>query len=312
MYPFLTKPIYQPTIWAGTALDGIRGPEAEGMGSSWEITLREGSQSQIVNGAYAGRTISELIEEDPEGMLGKCDPDRLMRVGILDAGDWLSVQVHPDEAYARANENDAGKTESWYVVRAAAGSQIVAGVDLGTTDKVARAVEEGRIDEHLIRHDVSVGDFAHISSGELHALGAGVLAVEMSTNSDTTYRFYDYDRADAAGNKRELHIEKALTVLDPSAKTEVRHFSIPDNTQNRVHKLVDCDDYVLELLDVAGTMELSTGNTPNYLTFVSSAGVVSGNGNRVAVPFMRSVFVPAGVESFTISGECRVMRGRAK
>lgn len=310
-YPLLTEPIYSKTIWAGTGLDAVRGEEAAGAGASWEVSVRADSASPVANGPLAGRTLWELVREDPAGMLGDAREEQIMRVGILDAGEPLSVQVHPDEAYAQEHEGDHGKNESWYVVAAEPGARIVAGCDLSTTDEVRAAVEDGTIGDHLVRLDVAAGDFAHVSQGELHALGAGVLAVEMSTNSDTTYRFYDYDRVDAQGNKRELHVEKALEVCDPHAASEVTHHPLGARAETGVQALVACDQYVLELVDVAGEARLSCDGTPDYLTVVDGSCTVRGGDGEAEVPYLRSVFVPAGVGEYVIEGTCRVMRGRA-
>ncbi len=214
--PFLTIPAYrfgQDTPWGG---DGLRTlfqkeiPDAR-TGESLEASAIPGLESRD----GAGRTLTELIALYGERLTGKgfAQPFPLL-LKLLDARDTLSVQVHPDDAYAARVEHKLGKTEAWYILHAEEGAELVYGVRPGVSkDELMRASRAGAAVEKLLRRvKVRAGETYYIPAGTVHAICGGIVLYEIQQSSDVTYRFYDWERTDAQGNKRELHLEKALDV----------------------------------------------------------------------------------------------------
>ncbi|MFN2364143.1 MAG: type I phosphomannose isomerase catalytic subunit, partial [Halarsenatibacteraceae bacterium] len=241
MYPLKFKPIYQEKIWGGRNLGRkfVRELPAGSIGESWEISCHGDDISEVANGDYAGISLKELISRYGDDILGQAlsqasgqafkagagfnssaVPDAgdffPLLVKIIDARDNLSVQVHPDDEYAAENEAGArGKTELWYILNAEPGARIIYGLkdEIGQ-EEFMEAVEASRIQETLNEVKVKTGDYFYMPAGTVHAIGEGVMLAEIQQNSDLTYRVYDWDRVDADGNSRELHIEKAFEVID--------------------------------------------------------------------------------------------------
>ena len=241
MYPLKFKPIYKEKIWGGRNIGRkfARKLPAGSIGESWEISCHGDDISEVANGSYAGLSLKELISRHSKDILGQ-DYDQAptpdadsnsnadtapgdifpLLVKIIDARDNLSVQVHPDDAYAAENEDGAsGKTELWYILNAEPGARIIYGLsdDIGREEFI-EAVEASRIQETLNEVPVKTGDYFYMPAGTVHAICEGVMLAEIQQTSDLTYRIYDWDRVDADGNSRELHIEKAIDAIDFTRK----------------------------------------------------------------------------------------------
>ena len=157
--------------------------------------------------------MDHLYQEHPELFGNPKEAVFPLLTKILDANDWLSVQVHPDNEYARIHEGELGKTECWYIISAEEGSEIIYGHNAKSKEELRQMIESGDWDHLLTRIPVKAGEFYYVPSGTMHAIGKGILILETQQSSDTTYRVYDFDRPDASGNLRELHIEKSIDVL---------------------------------------------------------------------------------------------------
>ena len=222
-YPLQFTPIFKDYIWGGRALETLLGraiPDGV-VAESWEIAAHPHGQTPIANGTLAGQALSAVQKAWGEELLGSRNRQAVesgkfpLLIKLLDANRWLSVQVHPDDAYALAQENDYGKTEMWVILRAQPGAELIYGLKAGVTrERFAQAVDENRVEEMLHRVAVSAGDVVFVPSGTVHALGPGVLVAEIQQNSDTTYRIYDWGRMEADGQPRPLHVDKALEVID--------------------------------------------------------------------------------------------------
>lgn len=214
--PLILKPTLHEKIWGGTALRDVYGLDipSEKTGEAWVISGHPNGVVSVINGKYAGKSVAQLWHDEPQLFANK-DVERPfpLLVKILDAHQDLSVQVHPDDQYAKAHAGELGKTESWYILAAKPGATIYYGHK--ATDKSAfdKAVDEGDWDNLLQKVPVKAGDFFYVPSGTLHALGEGVLTLETQQSSDVTYRVYDFDRVDAkTGQKRDLHLADAKNV----------------------------------------------------------------------------------------------------
>ena len=312
MYPLKLKPIYDKTIWANNKLTKIRGVEEEGFGTSWEVSAHPYAQNEILNGVYKGKNLLQLLQEQPAKMLGKHPMDKMLRLAFLDAKEDLSIQVHPYNAYAKEHDNDLGKTESWYIISAEENATLVAGTLSEDKDVIAKAITEGDLETYLRKIEMKAGDFIFVPAGMLHALGAGLLAIEVGTNSNTTYRFYDYNRKDANGNGRELHLEKSFDVVDLKKQSEKVSTPIVEGVvQEKV--LVDCDDFCVTLYDIDGEKEFDTNNEDFHtLSFVHNDACIVFEEEEIPVQFCDNVFVPASCGKYKVVGKTRLLCSIAK
>jgi mannose-6-phosphate isomerase len=230
LYPFRFHPVFKDYIWGGRNLSrfGKNLPESGRVAESWEISAHEQGQSILVNGPLAGATLSDLVCRLGQRLMGKGIPREFLErfpllIKFIDAQDDLSIQVHPDDTYAKQFESgETGKNEMWYVMSAEPGAHLVAGVKPGVTKETfARAIEDGTCMDRLNTIPVHAGDVLNIPAGLVHAIGKGLIICEVQQNSDTTYRVFDYNRRDASGRTRPLHVQKALDVIDFSRSEPV-------------------------------------------------------------------------------------------
>ena len=214
-YPLKLAPVLKSAIWGGKSIPetfGI-GEKGQSVAEAWMMTDREDGVNLIENGAYTGLSLDEYIKQvGSENVYGEGTFPLLIK--IIDAADKLSVQVHPDNAYAASHGLDAGKTEMWYVLSAKEGASLVSGLREGVTPQALKeSALDGTCENNLNYVPVKKGDCFYIPAGLVHAIGEGILIAEIQQNSNTTYRLYDYDRVGADGKKREIHIDKAAEVV---------------------------------------------------------------------------------------------------
>jgi mannose-6-phosphate isomerase len=231
LYPLLLEPTLLTKVWGGRRLETVMGktlPTAEPYGESWELH----DTSKIINGEYAGRTLGDLLKEFGASLIGAHnDPAKglPLLVKIIDASEWLSVQVHPnDEQAANLEGQPRGKTEGWIVLAAekkdGKAAQLILGVKPGTSrDALAQAIRADTLKDLLVYADVDTGDVLYMPAGTVHALGPGLLIYEVQQSSDTTYRLYDWGRMGLDGKPRDLHIDKAVQVANVETLPIVEH-----------------------------------------------------------------------------------------
>jgi mannose-6-phosphate isomerase len=249
--PLILAPIYRSYLWGGRRFGTALGRTLPGAGvfaESWQLVDRGGDQSVVASGPLAGTTLGALVSASGRDLLGRHAPQRAFPLlfKFLDACQDLSVQVHPDdERAARLGTPDLGKTEAWYVVDAAPGSRIYAGLAPGVTREVfAAALRVGRCDEAIHSFPVRAGDCVFIPAGTVHAIGAGLLVAEIQQSSDVTFRLHDWNRVGPDGKPRALHVEEGLeatTKFGPVAPVTPAVTSDP-----AVRRLVACDYFVFD------------------------------------------------------------------
>jgi mannose-6-phosphate isomerase len=214
--PLFLEPVFKERIWGGTALKErfAYNITSERTGECWGISAHPNGPSKISNGLLKGKTLGELWDQHSElfgNYPGKVFP---LLVKIIDANTNLSVQVHPDDHYAKLNENgELGKTECWYILDCKEDAEIILGHHAKNKEELEYWIENGQWDEMLQRVKIKPGDFIFVPSGTIHALCEGTVVMEIQQSSDTTYRVYDYNRKDSDGKQRELHLDKALEVI---------------------------------------------------------------------------------------------------
>ena len=224
--PFLLRPTGKDYLWGGSRLNDDFGKDINmsPLAETWECSTHKDGPSYAANGAFQGMTLSEILKEHPD-FLGTHTSENgqlPILIKLIDAKKDLSVQVHPDDEYAREFENgQLGKTEMWYVLDAAPDAELVYGLRYDLTKKVLKkSIENGTIEKYLQKVKVKKDDVFYIETGTIHAIGKGILIAEIQENSNLTYRLYDYDRVDKNGNKRKLHIDKALKTANLKSSTE--------------------------------------------------------------------------------------------
>lgn len=212
-------------LWGGTRLREEYGKQIDltPLAETWECSVHPDGPSYVANGIYKGQTLAEVLSAHPEYLGTKVENGELpVLVKFIDAKKDLSVQVHPDDAYAREHEGDNGKTEMWYIVDADEGAHLIYGFQHKVTEEILRkAVETGTLDKHLQKVEVHKGDTYFVPAGTVHGIGKGILVAEIQESSNVTYRVYDYDRVDKNGKKRELHFDKAIQVMDMNVEPDV-------------------------------------------------------------------------------------------
>ena len=246
--PFLLSPAAKDYIWGGTRLreEYNKHIDVTPLAETWECSTHPDGPSRVASGAFAGEKLVDVLRAHPEfiGTHPKTDGEGGLPVLIkfIDAARDLSVQVHPSDEYARTHEHgQLGKTEMWYVLEAAPGASLVYGFrqDL-TRAMLAASLEDDTVEKYLQKVEIHRGDVFLIESGTVHAIGAGAMIVEIQESSNLTYRMYDYHRLGKDGRPRELHIAKALDVVD------LRQKPLPEQLQRACE---EHDGYSVELLE---------------------------------------------------------------
>lgn len=221
-YFYTFRPLLKETLWGGQEISRLKGltVDEKRVGESWEISGISGSESLVAQGPYAGYTLSRLLETEGEKLLGKDNFEKFgthfpLLVKFIDASQYLSIQVHPNDALAQVRHNSFGKSEMWYVMHTAPGAYLLNGFDrVITPDEYEERVHNQTLPQVLNRYEVQPGDVFYLPAGRVHSLGAGCLVAEIQQSSDVTYRIYDYGRTDKDGNPRQLHLEEARDAID--------------------------------------------------------------------------------------------------
>lgn len=218
--PFLCKPAGMDYLWGGNRLNEEFGKEIalSPLAETWECSTHPDGPSMVADGEFAGRTLRQVLEQHPEylGTHPKANGELPILIKFIDARQDLSVQVHPDDAYAALHEEGSlGKTEMWYVLDAEEDTRLVYGFYNDIEEEALReSLEDGTVEKYLQKIPVQKDDVFFLEAGTVHAIGAGALIAEIQENSNLTYRMYDYERKDKNGQKRPLHIDKALQVAN--------------------------------------------------------------------------------------------------
>ena len=310
-YPLRFEPIFKERIWGGRRLESVLGkplPPGKAIGESWEISDHGQDVSVIANGSQRGRTLHDVLSESGEHLLGNSLAAQRTRLGTvtprfpvlvkwIDAHENLSIQVHPPDGHPRLPSGEAGKTECWFVAAADPGAEIYLGLRRGI-DRAALVHElnRGTVDRCLNVFPAWPGDFFFVPAGTPHAIGAGVLLAEIQQSSDTTFRFFDWNRVDpATGRPRDLQIEEALDCIlfrsEPPSKTNVA--TVPSN---RVLTLLDYDLCPYFKVDWRrSTTSEKTGNPGRATTLIclNGGGRLHGGGESVAFRAGDCALLPA-------------------
>ncbi|MGA2582527.1 MAG: type I phosphomannose isomerase catalytic subunit [Tepidisphaeraceae bacterium] len=307
LYPLKFKPRFVQKMWGGRKIQTVLGkslPQGQLIGESWEIYdfppgTVEGNKdwlsSEVANGSLAGRNLHQLVLEYGKELVGNVplagrDGQFPILIKFLDAREDLSVQVHPDEKYAAEHPDAHLKSEAWYIVQADPGARLLKGLRPGVTrESFQRAIADGTVESRIQSIRVKEGDCYYLPSGTVHALGAGILAAEVQTPSDTTFRVFDFNRIEpATGKLRKLHVEEAMQCIDFADHIE----SLPVGS-----RLVTSDYFNIERWQLsefaAFDVEL---DQPVIWIFLEGNGWMSWAGDMMSVTRGETVLWPASVE----------------
>ena len=299
------KPIFQEKIWGGDRLRTVFGYEIPGdqTGECWAISGHPGGDCAVENPEFAGETVGSLWKKRPDlfgNTAGEIFP---LLIKIIDAREDLSIQVHPDDAYAGVHENGSlGKTECWYVLDCDPGATIIIGHNASTKAEMAQMIEQNRWNELLREVPIRKGDFFQINPGCLHAIKGGTLILETQQSSDVTYRFYDYGRLQD-GKPRQLHIAQSLDVTTVPFVAEAPEQETWTQGDARITKLVTCSYYTVCRAEIAGEAEFDWEQP-----FVN-VSVLSGEGTLDGMPVHKGdhLLITAGYGSMIVKGNLEFM-----
>lgn len=290
-------PAYKDYLWGGTKLrDVFHKPcDFDIIAESWELSAHPDGTSVIASGQNKDILFTEYLERIGLSALGtKYDANKgfPLLIKFIDAKQNLSVQVHPDDAYALQHENGYGKTEMWYVIDTEPGAGLYVGFNRDVSrEEVSQRIKDNTIMEVLNFHLTKPGDVFFIPAGTVHAIGAGNLICEIQQSSNSTYRLYDYDRRDKFGNPRELHLEKALDVLN-YRKYEPISFD----------GKVSCKYFNVSFEDVEGQRQIPLSNDSFYsITCIKGAGTIV-LGSTMPINSGETVFIPATDAIMNVEG----------
>lgn len=319
LYPLIFHPLFKDYIWGGRNLEKVGKDLPEGkVAESWEISSHPDGISVIANGAFQGRRLEDLILEMGESILGtdsckKYNKRFPLLLKLIDAHDWLSIQVHPDDSYAAVHEKDTGKTEVWLVLDAEPGAMILYGLNKEMDrEQLEAIIREGRLSQVLRYHRVKKGDMIYIPAGTIHAAGKGVLLAEVQQNSNTTYRLYDYDRLNPDKTARPLHIEKALDAIDFNRIRRngfVEGLRVCPKRGQIVEYLVADPHFCIQRLTLEDGAEFTTdGRSFHALFFISGHGELAWADGTLPVKSGDSILIPASLERYSIKGRLSMLK----
>jgi len=294
-------------IWGGNTLGAWLGlaDAPPNLAESWQVY----EQNQIVGGPYAGRSLADLVSEYGVELVGtrsfaRYGADFPLLAKFIDAADNLSVQVHPNDAYAHTVEAASGfhgKTEAWYILHATPGADLIHGLaQAGSRDQLEGALADGSLLSLLRRVPARAGDTIFVPAGTIHAINAGIMLFEIQQKSDLTYRVYDYDRRDAQGRPRALHIERALDVTNyaaaPAAVVEPKRL---DGTRTL---LVSCPYFAMERLDLVASFASTTDpGSFEILTAIDGAANLAWADDQQRLARGESIVLPASLGTYRLA-----------
>ena len=320
MTPFLLKPAYQHYLWGGNRLAEQFGKSADRLplAESWECSTHPSGVSTVISGVFDGLPLSEVLRAHPDFLGDKYrgETELPLLVKLIDAEKDLSIQVHPTDSYAKEKENgQRGKTEMWYVLDAEEDAKLICGFNKDCTkEEVLQRAQDGTLEDVLCRVPVKKGDAFFIAAGTVHAICAGCLVAEIQQSSNLTYRLYDYNRRDADGNLRELHLEKAMDVAALNAVDigGIRVFE--DRTDGAETQTVAACDYFNVYLwrikaphSLSKKMKIPMDNSFAVLLCIEGEGEVLLDTGSLPLRKGDCLFVPAENESVTLSGTTELL-----
>ena len=313
LYPLQFEPILKERIWGGTKLKTfLNKPITSNItGESWEISTVENDVSVVVKGSLKGKSLNELINEFPEAVLGtrvyaQFGKQFPLLFKYIDAREDLSIQLHPNDELAKKRHNSFGKTEMWYVMQADTDARLIVGFkDKSSPEEYIKNLNNKTLLTILDSKKVKQGDVFMLDTGTIHAIGAGIVIAEIQQTSDITYRVYDFDRVEANGKTRELHIDLALEALNYEKIQAQRFYS---KTENIANEVVNCNYFTTNFIPLDGNIEIHKNQT-SFTVYMCVEGDFKLTFANESYSYKKgdTVLIPAAITNFQLSGKASIL-----
>lgn len=303
MYPLKFVPIYFEKIWGGRGIEALKSDVPEGrIGESWELSCHKNGTNIIKNGKYKDRYLVDLINEKKELIIGKKYRDKKFPILIkfITASEDLSIQVHPDNNYAKLYENDNGKSEVWYIVKSKNG-KIVCGLN-NIDGKNIKEIMNRDIMSHLNYLDVKKDELYYIKAGLVHAIGKGITLLEIQESSDLTYRVYDY------GRNRELHIEKACDVINSKLECKRRKFKLRCNDNYVCYEFGNFNSFKINKYEIKKSL-MGKSNKDGFSVYIciKGKGVITYINGTETIKLGETILIPSSLGEYCIIGNLELI-----
>ncbi|MDR1720668.1 MAG: class I mannose-6-phosphate isomerase [Dysgonamonadaceae bacterium] len=310
LYPFLFQPILKSVIWGGDQICTFKGMESQqqNIGESWEISAVKNNVSIVANGDLQGQSLDDLIRTFGSRLLGAQVSERFgttfpLLIKFIDARDALSIQVHPNDQLAKERHNSFGKTEMWYLIRCTPSAYLYSGFSKQLSPEgYLQSLEDDTFINYLDKHEVQAGDVFYLPAGRVHAIGAGCLIAEIQQTSDITYRIYDYNRRDSAGNPRELHTELAKDAIDYTIHSDHKLAYQPQH--NSIQNLVACPYFTTNLIETDRKETIDLASRDSFSVYICMEGqleLTDDKGCCVQIKQGQTVLIPAECKGITLN-----------
>lgn len=316
-YPLFFEPIYKENVWGGQRLNELysRKSPYRNTGENWDVSAHEKGVSIVENGELRGMSLIDLIKKYPKEILGEDLKDKNkfpLLIKLIDAQENLSVQVHPSDGYANIKENgQLGKCEMWYILHAEKGAKLVFGIKDGISkEDFKKAIDDGKVKEYLKEIEVKSGDVLNIPAGRVHAIGSGIVLLEVQQNSDLVYRVYDWDRLGFDGKPRELHVDKALDVINFSHQSSDKISGLTIKLRDaEITYLITNSYFAVEKINLRGNYSAKTdGKKFVIYTCVEGEGKIIYKGKEYVLSLGKSSLIPALEEEYELIGEATLIK----
>lgn len=313
------EPAYKDYLWGGSKLvsDYNKHAPFDIVAESWEVSTHPDGSSIVLNGKFKDRPFREYIEKMGDKVIGsnhQAGSEFPILIKFIDAKSDLSIQVHPDDEYALKHEGEYGKTEMWYILDA----EVDASIYYGTSKTMSKAELKVAIDNNTILDYLNVvpvkkGDVIFVEAGSIHAIGGGIALCEIQQNSNTTYRLYDFNRKDQAGNLRDLHIEESIAVanLEPLDTDFKSKYPLEAYDYGKRQMLVDSNYFKVEKVNLAGGYS-SVVDEKSFKAITVLAGElkIKADDSELHLAKGDSAFIPANMGAVSFVGECEFLATR--
>lgn len=305
MYPLKFTNLYYEKVWGGRDFEKFRSDLPEGnIGETWDIACHPNGTGVVANGRLKGMTFNELIQDYNEDIFGNSikDGEFPLLVKLINSNENLSVQVHPNDEYARRVEKSYGKTEAWYVVDAAEDAELIVGTNGCTKEEFKEAINNGNVEGCLNRIKVKKGDAFLINSGLVHAICSGLVIAEIQQNSDITYRVYDY------GRPREIHVEKSLDIIDFNLKPERLVENYQEFDGYKYTSLCKSDYFTIDKCIVDQVFETCSKEEEfSIITCVEGTGKINYKEGSESINKGDSILIPTSLGNYEIIGKLEIL-----
>jgi mannose-6-phosphate isomerase len=312
-YPLQFEPILKDRIWGGEKLKTyLNKPITSSItGESWEISTVPNDVSIIANGTFKGKNIEELIAKFPTQVLGEKVVSQFgnqfpLLFKFLDAREDLSIQVHPNDTLAKERHNSFGKTEMWYVMQADDDARLIVGFkENSSQEEYVKNLEQNALLDILDSKKVQQGDVFFLETGTVHAIGAGTIIAEIQQTSDITYRLYDFDRVDAAGNKRELHIDLALDAINYDKIKAQKEYAKVENASN---EMVHCNYFTTNYIPLQGNYDVQrSANSFHVYMCVDGEAELDVDNHKYSCQKGDTILIPAILTDYSFKGSATLL-----